>query len=184
MKTKLALLALALLLPMLAFAQQTEQPEQPADTADTADTEEALPIPEDLPACMAALDSMLGDKDKAWLREHDAVEAHFGLGMWLRNNWGLWGGDSCPLPAYFRAHGIHHPDDMSGLILDCYVQHLNGEDVDYERMLGEARRVEEEWFQEMGKWVERGETTESENSTPDSPESGTPAPLPLHSRPN
>ena len=118
---------------------------------------------------MAALDSMLGDKDKAWLREHGAVDAHFGLGMWLRNNWGLWGGDSCPLPAYFRAHGIQHPDDMSGLILECYVQHLNGEDVDYERMFDEARRVEEEWFQEMGKWVERGETTESENSIPDSP---------------
>ena len=148
MKTKLALFALGLLLPMLAFGQQPGQPD------DTADTVQAVSIPEDLPACMVQLDSMLGDKDKAWLRERGAVDAHFGLGMWIRNNWGLWGGDSS-LSAYFRGHGIQHPDDMSNLILECYVQHLNGEEVDYEHMIGEARRAEEEWRREMEKWVER-----------------------------
>ena len=165
MKTQLALLALCLLLPTVAFAQQPEQP------ADTADIEQAVSIPEDLPACMAALDSMLGDKDKTWLREHDAIDAHFGLGMWLRNNWGLWEEDSCPLPAYFRAHGIQHPDDMSGLIIDCYVQHLNGEEVDYERMLGEARRAEEEWRKTMEEWEKQRKKQEAETSSaiPDPP---------------
>jgi hypothetical protein len=161
MKTKLALLALCLLLPLHAFGQKPEQ--QPADPADPAATGQAEPIPEDLPACMARLDAMLGDEDKAWLREHGAEAAHFGLGMWIRNNWGLWHGDS-PLPPYFRAHGIHHPDCMSGLILECYVQHLNGEEVDYEHMIGEARRAEEEWRNTMEQWEK--ERKEQEAETP------------------
>ena len=165
MKTKLALIALCLLLPTLAFGQQPEQP------SDTAATVQAVPTPEDLPACMVALDSMLSDKDKTWLREHDAIDAHFGLGMWLRNTWGLWGGDSCPLPVYFRSHGIQHPDDMSDLILRCYVQHLNGEEVDYERMLGEARHAEEEWRKTMEEWEKKRKKQEAEtpSAIPDSP---------------
>lgn len=51
-------------------------------------------------------------------------KAHFQLGMWLRNNWGLW---SCSrLRMYFAQRKIDHPDDMSGMILDYYYQHLTG----------------------------------------------------------
>ena len=167
MKTQLVLLTLCLLLPLPAFGQQPEQPEHPADTAAPV---QAVSIPEDLPACMACLDSMLDDEDKAWLREHGAAAAHFGLGMWIRNNWGLWHGDS-PLPPYFRAHGIHHPDDMSGLILACYVQHLNGEEVDYEHMIDETRRIEEEWRQGMEKWQKEheGQEAKTPSTISDSP---------------
>lgn len=165
MKTKLAILALCLLLPLSAFGQEPEQPTDPTAT------EQAVSIPEDLPACMAQLDSMLGDEDKALLREHGALDAHFGLGMWLRNTWGLWC-ELSPLSAYFHNHGIHHPDDMSNLILECYVQHLDGEDVDYEHMIGEARRGEEEWRKTMEEWEkERQKLKEATPSAnPDSPE--------------
>jgi len=39
--------------------------------------------------------------------------AHMGLGMWMRNNLGLWK----ELADYFNSVGIFHPDDMSGIIL-------------------------------------------------------------------
>lgn len=49
---------------------------------------------------------------------------HFGLGRWIRNNWGLWKGDS-KLCEWFKRQGIHHPDDMSGIILASYYRHKN-----------------------------------------------------------
>ena len=49
--------------------------------------------------------------------------AHFGLGMWMRNNWGLWKGKE--LAKYFNSIGIYHPDDMSGIILTSYYRELH-----------------------------------------------------------
>ncbi|GHS89587.1 hypothetical protein FACS1894201_10950 [Bacteroidia bacterium] len=52
--------------------------------------------------------------------------SHFGLGMWIRNNWGLWRGGK--LAKDFNAKGIFHPDDMSGIILKCYYRQLHNQD--------------------------------------------------------
>jgi len=49
----------------------------------------------------------------------DMIDFHFGLGMWMRNNWGLWSGKS-RLVAFFASKEIAHPDDMSAYILDTY----------------------------------------------------------------
>ncbi len=35
----------------------------------------------------AQLDAMLSEKDKSELAKSDAIEFHFSLGMWIRNNW-------------------------------------------------------------------------------------------------
>ncbi len=35
----------------------------------------------------AQLDEMLSEKDKNELANGDAIEYHFSLGMWIRNNW-------------------------------------------------------------------------------------------------
>lgn len=43
---------------------------------------------------------------------------HHGLGRWIRNNWGLWAGGE--LADSLRKLGLHHPDDMSGVILDTF----------------------------------------------------------------
>jgi hypothetical protein len=51
---------------------------------------------------------------------------HMGLGLWIRNNWGLWKGKE--LAKYFNSIGIYHPDDMSGIILTCYFRELNKQD--------------------------------------------------------
>jgi hypothetical protein len=49
--------------------------------------------------------------------EEDMSHYHFGLGMWMRNNRGFW--QSSRFAKWFNARGIQHPDDMSGIILDC-----------------------------------------------------------------
>jgi hypothetical protein len=51
---------------------------------------------------------------------------HLELGMWMRNQWGLWRGG--PLIKHFNSLGISHPDDMSGLILRCYYRALRQQD--------------------------------------------------------
>ncbi len=49
---------------------------------------------------------------------------HFTLGLWMRNNWGLWGGSR--LKEYMNGLGFVHPDDMSGFILQTFWRYLHG----------------------------------------------------------
>jgi hypothetical protein len=77
------------------------------------------------------LDSAIGCLDDHWtsrdefkaLSYDDISMVHRGFGMWMRNNWGLWGGG--PLAKSFNEMGIRHPDDMSGIILTSYWLHLH-----------------------------------------------------------
>ena len=140
---KKLILALCLLLPLVSFGQQ-------ADTTSINDTTPQVYIPKDLEDCMRQLDSMLNAEDKAYIQKEGAAAVHFSLGMWIRNNWGLWG--SSRLQKYFVDNGIKHPDDMSEVILGCYVKHLNGEELDFKhvkRMLRDIRRETEKWKKEI-----------------------------------
>ena len=44
-------------------------------------------IPKTKKEAFAQLDEMLSEKDKKELANGDAIEFHFSLGMWIRNNW-------------------------------------------------------------------------------------------------
>ncbi|SYZ74492.1 hypothetical protein TRIP_C90120 [Candidatus Zixiibacteriota bacterium] len=83
-------------------------------------------IPVDLSDCLTQLDKTLSqevhDTLMAW-DEEDLWKAHFRLGMWIRNNWGLWGRSR--LSNWFNAQGIKHPDDMSNIILTSYWRYLH-----------------------------------------------------------
>ena len=52
------------------------------------------------------------------------IKYHLGLGMWMRNNWGLWGGSR--LQKYFTDKGVTHPEGMSSVILFYYWDWLQG----------------------------------------------------------
>ncbi len=94
--------------------------------ADTAGQREY--VPKDLDECMAVLDTLLHPSIIDTIRHSaadDMIQYHFSIGMWLRNNWGLWRG--LRLYQYFWSHGVRHPDEMSGIILDEYWYHLHGE---------------------------------------------------------
>jgi len=58
----------------------------------------------------------------AQTEEEFTAQAHFGLGLWMRNQWGLWRGG--PLTKYFCQLGVYHPDDMSSIILTTYLPDL------------------------------------------------------------
>jgi len=102
-----------------------------------ADTIASIYIPKNLEDCFVQIDSFWDDSTKNKVREMTESEfmagAHFGFGMWMRNNWGLWGGSR--LSAYFAKRGIRHPDDMSGIILTSYYRKLKGKDPDVKSQL-------------------------------------------------
>ena len=83
-------------------------------------------IPKDIEDCCVQRDKILSDKDKEYIKglpkKDDTIDLHFSLGMWIRNNWGLWGGS---LQIYFLKMRINHPVDMSVKILEAYYDWLN-----------------------------------------------------------
>ncbi|MCL2219038.1 MAG: TonB family protein [Chitinispirillia bacterium] len=81
-------------------------------------------MPATLEECYAALDKQLSEdaKDDIAFSDRDDFlgRSHFGLGMWLRNNF------IYPNEALREKFGGMHPDDISGVILRGYYNHLNG----------------------------------------------------------
>ena len=73
------------------------------------------PLMEDIKKCESELDLIRGH--------------HCGLGMWMRNNWGLWHGSR--LVQYLNNIGHYYfPDDASSFILKCFWKHLNDQPLD------------------------------------------------------
>jgi hypothetical protein len=93
-------------------------------------------IPKDLDECFAQLEKLLSKKTIAKMKsgpEGDMALYHHGLGMWMRNKWGLWKGSR--LKKWFNDKGIRHPDDMSGIILDSFWRHLNKKRIKLEEQI-------------------------------------------------
>lgn len=85
-------------------------------------------VPANLEDAFAELKKMLHPdllKEMEEGSEQAMIGYHMGLGRWMRNNWGLWGG--ARLAKYFNGIGIYHPDDMSGIILVSFWRHLNSQ---------------------------------------------------------
>ncbi|AHM59245.1 hypothetical protein D770_04890 [Flammeovirgaceae bacterium 311] len=87
-------------------------------------------IPKDLRDSFATLNKILSEKDikeiKTLSSRNETIKYHHGLGMWLRNNWGLWSGSR--LQKYMLDMGVDHPDSMSALVLELYYDWLHGEE--------------------------------------------------------
>jgi hypothetical protein len=58
---------------------------------------------------------------KESLKEMD----HFGVGMGIRNGLNLWSEES-EIRKIFKNHGVSHPDDMSGIIMETYLRAQKG----------------------------------------------------------
>jgi hypothetical protein len=107
--------------------ESAREPKPPAESVAAKETY----VPKNLDDALRQLDLLLGDKGRAEVqraKEADMVQYHMGLGMWMRNNWGLWAGSR--LAQYFNQLGIRHPDDMTGIIFDSYWRKLHGRDID------------------------------------------------------
>ncbi len=97
-------------------------------------------IPQNLDDAFKELDALLPAAARADIKlvHKDKMSIyHHGLGMWLRNNWGLWKG--LRLAQYFKALGFTHPDDMSSALLNAYWSRLHGQKSDIAKQAAEAK---------------------------------------------
>lgn len=110
----------------------------------TTDSLRGVYIPKDIEDCFKQIDSFWDDstkvKVKQWTEDEFSGRVHMGFGMWMRNNWQLWGGSR--LSKYFNDLGIYHPDDMSGIILDSYHRYLTGKEIKLE---GQIKFYQDYW---------------------------------------
>ena len=92
-----------------------------------ADSINGFYIPKNLDECPVELDKLIGEEMRNEVRSADnVIKFHMSLGMWIRNNWGLWSGSR--LQIYFQENGTHHPDEMSSIILSTYKIWLENND--------------------------------------------------------
>ncbi|WP_303923383.1 DUF6794 domain-containing protein [Draconibacterium sediminis] len=94
-------------------------------------------IPKDLDDCFNQLDKFWNDSIKTEVSNMSEDEfigsSHFGIGLWIRNNWRLWGGSR--LSKYFNELGITHPDNMSGIVLTAYYRKLKNQDIELRKLI-------------------------------------------------
>lgn len=85
-------------------------------------------IPKNLEEAFPELDRLLSEIDKKEMRalpgRKEMIKYHLTLGMWMRNNWRLWGGSR--LQKYFIDKGVTHPEAMSSVVLYYYHDWLSG----------------------------------------------------------
>ena len=100
--------------------------------------------PKTLDDALDHLHDKISSDDKLKIKHFkvDGSDAHFGLGMWVRNNWGLWAGG--PLRDEMFKVGLYHADDMSSCILDAFVCDIRGEDFNIE----EKAKWYKEWWKD------------------------------------
>ena len=94
-------------------------------------------VPENLSDCISMLNEMFDDQSREKIlyyandtKDHsnqlELIESdvfgHHGIGMAIRNDWGLWTDSS--LKRWFSWRGIRHPEVISDYILDQYILHL------------------------------------------------------------
>ncbi len=85
--------------------------------------------PRTLEECFTALDEWslkTAKTEFAKMPEETAMgRTHMGLGMAIRNGWGLWDQKSVLARHFKERFGLTHADDMSGVILTSYHRYLN-----------------------------------------------------------
>lgn len=84
-------------------------------------------VPINLEEALTLLKEALSDAEKAETKKMLATQLHFSLGMYLRNEWSLWDKDSILCMWFLKTYGVNHADDVSGIILECLINDLNGE---------------------------------------------------------
>ena len=89
-------------------------------------------IPANLSECFDELDNIFQDSPtdyenfKMSSEDEAIIILHFGLGKWIRNNWGLWTKNT---NIYHTLHAMQlwHAEDMSTVILTAYHRYINNQ---------------------------------------------------------
>ena len=84
-------------------------------------------IPQTKQEAFAQLDALQSEKDKSELVKGDAIDYHFSLGMWIRNNW-IYGQSEEDVEGLGKAfrHDMWFidPDGLSEKIIESYQGYL------------------------------------------------------------
>lgn len=112
----------------------------------TTDSLRGYYIPKNLDDAINSLNKTYSDSTKLKItklaeKEYVSGNYRFGMGLWMRNNWQLWGGSR--LSTFFRDNKINHPESMSVVILESYYRHLKNEDIRFEEQIEEYVKWEE-----------------------------------------
>lgn len=101
--------------------------------------------PKDIEEAVAYFEKRWSKKDKKKFSDKPekraVLDAHFGVGMWIRNEW-IRGNRDTLLINHFNSLGIYHPDDMSSIILTSLHRKLNNKPLDIE---GQVKYYIEYW---------------------------------------
>ena len=97
-------------------------------------------IPNNLEEAMSTLTDAFYKKEIYKFAECGPVTYHLGLGMYLRNIWGLWHGSV--LARWFNTLGIWHADDMSGIVLESLHRKLTNKPID---LAGQVKYYLDHW---------------------------------------
>ena len=87
------------------------------------------PIPKNLDEAVNTLVYDLDREEIAFIQKSKPEQAHFPVGMNLRNDWGLWC-DSVLAQWFKQTLGLGHADDMSGIILRAVWCKIKGDKYD------------------------------------------------------
>ncbi|MGV6862527.1 MAG: DUF6794 domain-containing protein [Putridiphycobacter sp.] len=68
------------------------------------------------------------------------IDQHFGMGMFLRNNWIRNNKESITIQQFFSEKGISHPDDISAIILKSYHRYLNDKELKLQEQIDYYKR--------------------------------------------
>lgn len=105
-------------------------------------------IPKTIEECCIALEKNATEEEIEYVKSLPKGKMyifHDNVGRWIRNNWGLWSGSK--LKDYLEELGFTHADDMSGVILDCFWDHLQGNS-NWETIEESIIRYANHWDQE------------------------------------
>ena len=119
-------------------------------------------VPKDLEDCMVELGKVLPSKIIRKIKEGkelDVIQFHENLGRWMRNYWGLWQGSR--LKDYFQSTGVHHPDDMSSIILVSFHRHLHDKEIGLSRQVKIYKKFQEVMTKYMEKVKSRKKVEEN-----------------------
>jgi hypothetical protein len=109
-------------------------------------------IPKNLDDALSQLNAMVSPESQAKIKAipEDSVctRLHSGLGQWMINNWGFYGGSR--LSHYLKSAGVTFPDDMADLLILAYHRKLNAVAVDLKGLVAYFKeKRKKEWEKEQ-----------------------------------
>jgi len=126
-----------LMIISLCISCKTKQVET-TESIQVIDSSKINPQPRDLEEAITFFKTIWNDSIKDEFKnktENDAVgDCHFGVGMWIRNQW-LRGDRNPAFSKFFKDLGVHDMDEISSIVMIALHRRLNGKDIGLDSMV-------------------------------------------------